>query len=574
MNIFKENEKKIKDLIKKNKKTLGLNVLGDFKSINIEIPPSDFDYDLSCNVCLVLGKINKINPLELANKVKKLILNQIKNFAVVDIAGPGFLNLKLDKKYLIKNIKKIIENKNDYGKKICNESYNIEFVSANPTGPMHVGHCRGAVYGDVLANLLKFNGNKVTKEYYINDYGNQIINFTKSVFLRIREIKYNEKFSNNDELYPGEYVIEIGKKIINSNKKQKFENFNRCFKMLKKESLKHSMDLIKSDLKNLGVEHDSFFSETNLVEKDLVKKTVKKLENNNYVKEGYLDPPKGNLGKPWKKTKRLIFKSSLFGDDVDRAMQKNDGAWTYFANDVAYHMDKIKRKHKYLINVLGADHTGYIKRITAAVKALSDNKVELNCKVCQLVKLYKDGKPFKMSKRAGDFISVKDLLNEVDKDSIRFMMLNRSSDVELDFDFNKVLEKSKDNPVFYVQYSFARINSLFKSLGKNLEDHILLDTRNFDLNENESKILRKIFEWPKIVETASTKYEPHKIPYFLYELATLFHSYWSKGNSDPNYKFILNGKIKSESTLTIIYLVALVTQIGMKILGVSLPKKM
>ena len=574
MNIFKENEKKITDLIKKNKNTLGLNVLGDFKSINIEIPPSDFDYDLSCNVCLVLGKINKINPLELANKVKKLILNQIKNFSVVDIAGPGFLNLKLDKKYLIKNIQKIIENKNDYGKKICNESYNIEFVSANPTGPMHVGHCRGAVYGDVLANLLKFNGNKVTKEYYINDYGNQIINFTKSVFLRIREIKYNEKFSNNDELYPGEYVIEIGKKIINSNKKQKFENFNKCFKMLKKESLKHSMDLIKSDLKNLGVEHDSFFSETNLVEKDLVKKVVKKLENNNYVKEGYLDPPKGNLGKPWKKTKRLIFKSSLFGDDVDRAMQKNDGAWTYFANDVAYHMDKIKRKHKYLINVLGADHTGYIKRITAAVKALSDNKVELNCKVCQLVKLYKDGKPFKMSKRAGDFISVKDLLNEVDKDSIRFMMLNRSSDVELDFDFNKVLEKSKDNPVFYVQYSFARINSLFKSVGKNLEDNILLDTRNFDLNENESKILRKIFEWPKIVETASTKYEPHKIPYFLYELATLFHSYWSKGNSDPNYKFILNGKIKSESTLIIIYLVALVTQIGMKILGVSLPKKM
>ena len=233
MNIFKENEKKITDLIKKNKNTLGLNVLGDFKSINIEIPPSDFDYDLSCNVCLVLGKINKINPLELANKVKKLILNQIKNFSVVDIAGPGFLNLKLDKKYLIKNIQKIIENKNDYGKKICNESYNIEFVSANPTGPMHVGHCRGAVYGDVLANLLKFNGNKVTKEYYINDYGNQIINFTKSVFLRIREIKYNEKFSNNDELYPGEYVIEIGKKIINSNKKQKFENFNKCFKMLK-----------------------------------------------------------------------------------------------------------------------------------------------------------------------------------------------------------------------------------------------------------------------------------------------------------------------------------------------------
>ena len=574
MNIFYENEKKITDLIKKNKKNLGLNQLSDFKGINVEIPPSDFDCDLSCNACLVLGKINKVNPIELANKVKILIINEIKDFASVDVAGPGFLNFKLNKEYLLKNINKILENRNDYGKKLSNNNYNIEFVSANPTGPMHVGHCRGAIYGDVLANLLKFNGNKVTKEYYINDYGNQIINFTKSVFLRIREIKYNEKFLNNQDLYPGEYIIEIGKKIINSNKKHEFNNFEKCFKMLKEESLKHSMDLIKNDLKNLGIKHDIFFSETDLVDKNLVKEAVKKLQNDNYVKEGYLEPPKGELGKSWKKTKRLIFKSSLFGDDVDRAIQKNDGAWTYFANDVAYHMDKINRKHKYLINVLGADHTGYIKRITAAVKALSNNQVILNCKVCQLVKLYKDGKPFKMSKRAGDFISVKDLLNEVDKDSIRFMMLNRSHDVELDFDFNKILEKSKDNPVFYVQYSFARINSLFNSVGKNLQDNISLNINNFNLNEIESKILRKVLEWPKIIETASIKYEPHKIPYFLYELATLFHSYWSKGNSDPNFKFIVNGKIKSESTLTIISLVALVTQIGMKILGVTLPKKM
>ena len=574
MNIFYENEKKITDLIKKNKKNLGLNQLSDFKGINVEIPPSDFDCDLSCNACLVLGKINKVNPIELANKVKILIINEIKDFASVDVAGPGFLNFKLNKEYLLKNINKILENRNDYGKKLSNNNYNIEFVSANPTGPMHVGHCRGAIYGDVLANLLKFNGNKVTKEYYINDYGNQIINFTKSVFLRIREIKYNEKFLNNQDLYPGEYIIEIGKKIINSNKKHEFNNFEKCFKMLKEESLKHSMDLIKNDLKNLGIKHDIFFSETDLVDKNLVKEAVKKLQNDNYVKEGYLEPPKGELGKSWKKTKRLIFKSSLFGDDVDRAIQKNDGAWTYFANDVAYHMDKINRKHKYLINVLGADHTGYIKRITAAVKALSNNQVVLNCKVCQLVKLYKDGKPFKMSKRAGDFISVKDLLNEVDKDSIRFMMLNRSHDVELDFDFNKILEKSKDNPVFYVQYSFARINSLFNSVGKNLQDNISLNINNFNLNEIESKILRKVLEWPKIIETASIKYEPHKIPYFLYELATLFHSYWSKGNSDPNFKFIVNGKIKSESTLTIISLVALVTQIGMKILGVTLPKKM
>ena len=270
----------------------------------------------------------------------------------------------------------------------------------------------------------------------------------------------------------------------------------------------------------------------------------------------------------------MIFKSTLFGDDTARAMQKNDGSWTYFANDVAYHMDKVQRKYKYLINVLGADHTGYIKRITAAVNALSENKVKLNCKVCQLVKLYKDGKPFKMSKRAGDFISAQDLLNEVNKDSIRFMMLNRSNDVELDFDFDKVLEKSKDNPVFYVQYSFARISSLFRTLNQNLEDKMTLQVNELKLNDNEIKILRKVFEWPKIIETASFKYEPHRIPYYLYELSTLFHSYWSKGNEDKNYRFIENGKIKNVTSLSIIILTATVIQRGMSILGVSLPTKM
>ncbi len=377
-----------------------------------------------------------------------------------------------------------------------------------------------------------------------------------------------------EDLYPGEYIIEIGKKIIDSNKNEKFDNFDESLKLLKKESLKHSMDLIKSDLKQLGIEHDNFFSETELIENKLVDKAVNHLKKNNYVQEGYLEPPKGETDKTWKKTKRLIFKSTLFGDDTDRAMQKNDGSWTYFANDVGYHMDKVNRNYEYLIDVLGADHTGYVKRITAAVSALSENKVKLNCKVCQLVKLYKNGKPFKMSKRAGDFISAQDLLNEVNKDSIRFMMLNRSNDVELDFDFDKVLEKSKDNPVFYVQYSFARISSLFRTLNKDLNDKINLDPKKFLLNENEITILRKVFEWPKIIETASSKYEPHKIPYYLYELATLFHSYWSKGNEDQSFKFIEDGKIKKIETLAIIVLVAIVIQRGMNILGVSLPNKM
>jgi len=574
MNIFEENINKITALILKNQKFLRLKNLNEFKGIVVESPPEQFNFDLSCNAGLVLGKMNKIDPKELADKIKQLILKNLKDFQDIEVAGPGFLNLKLSKQSLILNIDKILKNKKTYGKKNSNKNYNIEFVSANPTGPMHVGHCRGAIYGDVLANLLKFNGNKVTKEYYINDYGNQIKNFAKSVFLRIREIKYNEKFILETDLYPGEYIIEIGKKIIDSNKKEKFNNFGQSLELLKKESLKHSMNLIKLDLKELGIEHDNFFSERKLIENKLVDKAINHLKKNNYVQEGYLEPPKGENDKTWKKIKRLIFKSTLFGDDTDRALQKNDGSWTYFANDVGYHMDKVNRNYEYLINVLGADHTGYTKRITAAVNALSENKVKLNCKVCQLVKLYKNGKPFKMSKRAGDFISAQDLLNEVNKDSIRFMMLNRSNDVELDFDFDKVLEKSKDNPVFYVQYSFARISSLFKTLNKNLDDQIRLDPKTFTLNDNEIKILRKVFEWPKIIETASSKYEPHKIPYYLYELATLFHSYWSRGNDDQSFKFIKDGKIKKIETLAIIVLIATVIQRGMSILGVSLPNKM
>ena len=574
MNIFEEYLKKINSLIDKNKEILKLDNLNNFKGIVVETPPEEFNFDLSCNASLILAKINKINPKELANKIKDLILKNLTDFEIIDIAGPGFLNLKLTSKSLIFNINKILENNKIYGKKNSYKNYNIEFVSANPTGPMHVGHCRGAIYGDVLANLLKFNGNNVTKEYYINDYGNQIKNFVKSVFLRIREIKYKEKFILKENLYPGEYIIEIGKKIIDSNKNEKFEDFNESYQLLTKESLKHSMNLIKLDLKNLGIEHDNFFSETKLIENKMVDKAINYLKENKYVQEGYLEPPKGEMDKTWKKTKRLIFKSTLFGDDTDRSMQKNDGSWTYFANDVGYHMDKVNRNYDHLINVLGADHTGYIKRITAAVNALSNNKVKLNCKVCQLVKLFKDGKPFKMSKRAGDFISAQDLLNEVNKDSIRFMMLNRSNDVELDFDFDKVLEKSKDNPVFYVQYCFARISSLFKTLDKDINDKIDLDIKRFSLNGNEMKILRKVFEWPKVIETASFKYELHKIPYYLYELATLFHAYWSKGNEDQKYKFIEDGKIKKNETLAIIVLVAIVMQTGMGILGVSLPNKM
>ena len=574
MNVFENYLEKIKKITLKNYKKLNVNEGNIFKGTTVEVPPSDFDFDLSCNIAMILAKKVKENSRDLADKIKKILLKDSSDFEEIEVAGPGFLNIKLSNSALKNIIEDINKNKNLYGSSKKNKKYNIEFVSANPTGPMHIGHCRGAIFGDVLSNLLQFNGNNVAKEYYINDCGSQIKNFTLSVFLRLREIKNKEKFQNKKNLYPGKYIVDIAKKVLEEMPDINLKDFEKIYDLLKIKSLKHSMDLIKSDLKNLGIKHDNFFSESELVKKDSVNETIKILKKNNFIEEGFLKPPKGEESKNWKKTKRLIFKSTLFGDDSDRSLQKDDGSWTYFANDLAYHADKVSRNYDYLINILGADHTGYTKRITAVVAALSNNKVTLNCKVCQLVKLYKKGKPFKMSKRSGDFISVNELLNEVDKDSIRFMMLSRSNDVELDFDFDKVLEKTKDNPVFYVQYCYARINSLFRMLHLDLNSKIELEKDKFKLNSFENKILRKIFDWTKVVDSASTKYEPHRIVFYLYDLATLFHSYWSKGNESEKYKFIIDGKMNNKNTFVIIKLVALVVENGMKILGVSLPKKM
>ena len=575
MNLFKTYLEEIKKKIIKNKKDFNLKSADDLKQIVVENPPEKFDFDLSSNAAMIIAKLTKENPRNTAEKLKKILLKEIKDFSDIDIAGPGFLNFKLNNKAWIKIIESIYKSKKNFGSNNQKKKYNIEFVSANPTGPMHVGHCRGAVFGDVLSNLLKFNRNKVTKEFYINDYGSQVHNFTKSIFLRLREIKYKESFPENKEnLYVGDYIKDIAKKILKNNKNINLDSFEKNYKILKKESLKYSLDSIKSDLKLLGVKHDYFFSETKLVENNLVSKSINKLKKNNFVVDGFLEPPKGEDSLNWKRTKRLIFKSTLFGDDSDRALQKDDGSWTYFANDIGYHSTKVSKKYDYLINILGADHIGYIKRISAAVRALSKDKIKLVCKVSQLVKFLKNGEPYKMSKRSGDFVALSSLLKEVEKDAIRFMMLNRSSDMELEFDFNKVLEKNKENPVFYVQYCNARINSLFRSLKINPNSKIKLNLNNFQINTFEYKLLRKIIEWPKVIDLASKKFEPHRIPFYLYELSTIFHSYWSKGNEDPNFKFIKDGKIGSNLSFKIFQLISIVLENGMYILGVSLPKKM
>ncbi len=572
MNIFETYLKEILSLIKTNQTKLDLKEINFFKGVNLEIPPSNISSDLSTNVSMVLAKINKLDPNNLALKIKDLIEKNLLDFKEVEIVKPGFININLSDKALINIINSIFSEDSYFGSIKTNYSYNIEFVSANPTGPMHVGHSRGAIFGDVLSNLLIFNGNKVTKEYYINDYGNQIKNFVKSVYLRIREIKFNETFLVEKDLYPGDYIIEIARKILTKSKLN-FNSYEQSFNFLEKESLKYSMKMIKSDLEKLGISHDSFISEKSIVKSNTVTNAIDQLKKNNFIEEGYLDPPKGAENKNWKKTKRLIFKSVLFGDDTNRALQKNDGTWTYFANDLAYHFNKVSRKYDKLINILGADHTGYVKRIEGAVNALSKNKTTLECKVCQLVKLFKNGAPFKMSKRAGDFVSVNDLLNEVNRDSIRFMMLNRSNDVELEFDFDKILEKTKENPVFYVQYCHARIKSIFRTINFKLEKKKKIKANDINFNKYEKEILKKIFEWPKIIKISSNKYEPHRIPFYLYDLATLFHSYWSKGNEDDKFKFIKNGKV-DENIMIIIQLILIVLQNGMGILNVSLPDKM
>ena len=572
MNLFETYLDIIKKNIIKNKNKIYIKDLEYLKSTILESPPAKFDFDFSSNVALILAKKNNVDPIKISELIKDILLKNVKDFSIIEVAGPGFLNIKLSNEVWLKTIKDILLKKEKFGSKKNNAKFNIEFVSANPTGPLHVGHCRGAILGDVLSNLLKFNGNKVTKEYYINDYGNQINIFAKSVFYRLREIKMKEAFPKNMELYPGEYIKDIASKILKTNSNINVLNFDKIKKKLISLSLKQSMILIKTDLKNLGVKHDNFFSESTLVSRKLVSKTIDKLKKNKLVNYGFLNPPKGEEAKNWTKTKKLIFKSTLFGDDTDRALTKNDNSWTYFANDLAYHADKVSRKYDKLINVLGADHTGYVKRIKAAVNALSKEKITLTCKISQLVKLYKNGQPYKMSKRSGEFISVNELINEVGKDSVRFFMLTRSNDVELDFDFDKVLEKNKENPIFYIQYCYARINSLFRTLNVDLYSKIKID--NFSPNEFEYKLLRKIIEWPQVIKIASKKLEPHRIPFYLYEIATIFHSYWSKGNEDSNLKFIKDNKMNLFLSFKIFQLLSIILENGMKIIGVSLPKKM
>ena len=577
MNIFDLYLKKIIILIKKLNNEGLLELPTSLNQINVDIPPSNFDYDISTNVALVLSKVNKKSPLDVANILTNLIKVADDEIETISIAKPGFINIKFKPIYWNNFIKNVNKNYKDFGININEkkQKYLIEFVSANPTGPLHVGHCRGAILGDVISNLLIFNKHIVLKEYYVNDYGNQIINFTKSIYYRVRQILHNEKFPiENSDLYPGDYLINIAKNIISTNENLKFDKFDDVSKKLTLLAVAESLKIIKSNLAKLGIKHDKFVSETEIVLNDEVENVIENLKEKNLVYVGKIKAPKVENEDNWIEREQLLFKSTDFGDDKDRALQKSDKSWTYFASDVAYHQNKLNRGHDVLINILGADHAGYIKRITSVVEALSEGKSKLVCKVSQLVKLIKNGKPFKMSKRKGDYITVEDLISEVGKDATRFIMLNRSSDVELDFDFTKVKEKSKDNPLYYVQYCFARISSVFRHVELDINKN--LDIREFDFkySNDEIRILKKVAEWPKCIEAASLRLEPHRIPVYLYELSSEFHSYWNMGKDDPSKRFINKEKKIDDDKLVFLKVISNVIRSGMNIVGVETPEKM
>ncbi len=535
-------------------------------------PPKDINHgDMSTNMAMILSKEIKQKPLHIAENFIPYV-QKIHGVFDVSIAGPGFINIKLSATTWTNCIEKILFNKLDWDKLNIGKGKNInlEFVSANPTGPLHAGHARGAVFGDTLASLLTEVGYKVTREYYINDAGSQIEKLVKSSLLRYEEYTGKEIGPIPDGLYPGEYLKEVGKVLFqNFGKDLSLQDEKKVFQLVRSTSLEIILKTIKDDLLKIGIKMDVFSSEQEIVSGQFLDNVIKILEYKKLIYYGTLPAPKGINPKNWEKRKQLLFKSTDYDDDTDRALKKSDGSWTYFATDMAYHLDKIKRTNGDLINVLGADHTGYISRINAAVQALSDGKSSIDTKVCALVNLLEDGKPIKMSKRAGTFVTLSDIIDAVGKDVIRFIMLTRRNDQSLDFDFKKVREKSKENPVFYVQYAHARCNSIFKSANI-LEENLIPKNLNLLINENEIKLIKFIALWPRVLELAANNHEPHRICYYLIELSSIFHSLWNQGKDNDNFKFFVEENANlTNSRLSLVKAVALTLRKGLRILSIE-----
>jgi len=552
----------------------------DFSQITVEPPKDSRHGDMATNAAMVLSKSVETKPRELA-KIISESLSQNEIVLSVDIAGPGFINISLSEACWHSLLSSVLLNGINFGRSNIGSSkkVNVEFVSANPTGPLHVGHTRGAVFGDALASLLSYSGYEVTREYYINDGGAQVDVLARSVFLRYQEA-FGKEVVFEDGTYPGDYLIPIALKLkdkVGDAYLQKSED--KWLPEFRDYAVQAMMDLIKSDLDLLGIEMDTYFSEKSLYDSGQIEAALDRLKNNGLIYKGILEPPKGKKTEDWEPREQTLFKSTQHGDDVDRPVLKSDGTWTYFAPDIAYHFDKITRGFDLLIDIFGADHGGYVKRMKAAVSALSSGEVPLDIKLCQLVKLYQNGEPFKMSKRAGNFVMLRDLVEEVGPDVTRFVMLTRKNDAALDFDFQKVLEQSRENPVFYVQYAHARIKSVIRKaeeLDIDISDRDLSETNLTGLtHSSELSLIKKIAEWPRLVEVAARLYEPHRIAFYLFDLSSQLHAHWSKGSDNPDLRFLHNDNlVKTQSKIALARAVSIVISSGLAILGVKPAEKM
>jgi len=575
MNLFAEIRTLVVDTLAQMAAEGSLPAGLDLSAVAVEPPRDPAHGDMATNAAMVLAKPAGMQPRAIADALAAHLAKDAR-ITSAEVAGPGFLNLRLAASLWQRVVKDALQAGQSYGKSALGQGQrvNVEFVSANPTGPMHVGHVRGAVVGDALSNLLAFAGWNVTREYYINDGGAQVDVLARSAYERYREANGLEP-EIREGLYPGDYLIPVGEalkaKYGASLLDQPEEVWLQDVRSFATELM---MEEIRSDLRVLGVEMDVFSSEKALYGTGEIEAAIETLRGMDLIYEGVLEPPKGKEPDDWEPRVQTLFRSTAHGDDVDRPVKKSDGSWTYFAPDIAYHYNKVRRGFDALIDIFGADHGGYVKRMKAAVSALSDGKVPLDIKLIQLVKLYKNGEPFKMSKRAGTFVTLRDVVEEAGADVTRFIMLTRKNDVALDFDFAKVLEQSKDNPVFYVQYANARINSVMR---KAREAGIVCDDTTLatlDLSgmthEAEIALAKKIAEWPRLIEIAARGNEPHRVAFYLYELASELHGLWNRGNDDPSLRFFQTGNAAtSAAKIALARAAGVVIGCGLGILGVT-----
>ncbi len=552
----------------------------DFTNVAVEPPRDAAHGDMATNAAMVLAKPAKMKPRDIAEALAGKLAEDAR-VETAEVAGPGFLNLRLATGLWQGLVKSVLDTGAGFGRSNMGQGkrVNIEYVSANPTGPLHVGHTRGAVFGDALASLLDFAGYDVTREYYINDGGAQVDVLARSVYLRYLEA-HGQEVAFEDGTYPGDYLIPVGEALkdkVGDAFVDKGEQF--WLAEIREFATEKMMDLIREDLKALKIEMDVFYSEKSLYGTGQIEAALKSLEDKGLIYEGVLEPPKGKTPEDWEPREQTLFKSSDHGDDVDRPVKKSDGSWTYFAPDIAYHYDKVQRGFDLLIDIFGADHGGYVKRMKAAVSALSDGQTAIDIKLTQLVKLFKNGEPFKMSKRAGTFVTLRDVVEQVGPDVTRFVMLTRKNDAPLDFDFDKVLEQSKDNPVFYVQYAHARVCSAIKKAtdaGIDVSDATIAGADLTKLSDPaELTVARKLAEWPRLVEIAGRTNEPHRVAFYLYELASDLHSLYHSGKDNADLRFVQeDNAAATQAKIALARAVAIVISAGLGILGVTPAQEM